>query len=90
MLLVSFMNHEPPLIDHNPYERKMTNRIWWIIWPIIGLQWVGYLYFRDPDWWSLALGGMTLGVLATWAIEITGNKVPSWMSGLPPRVDRDF
>lgn len=66
-------------IEHNPHEKRPTNAIWWVLWPIIGLSWVGYFWFRDADLWSLALGGFTGMMLATWAIEITGNKVPdSW------------
>lgn len=72
-------------IDHNPHEKRPTNTIWWVAWPLILLQWAGYLYFREFDWWSIALGGGTGLVLATWAIDVTGNKVPSWMSGQPPR-----
>lgn len=66
-----------PVIDNNPNERRPTNTIWWVLWPIVGLQWIAYLYFREFDLWSVALGGGTGLVLATWAIEITGNKVPA-------------
>lgn len=79
------MNREPPIIDHNEHEKRPTNAIWWVIWPIVALQWVGYLYFREFDWWSIALGAGTGLVLATWAIEITGNKVPDSWRSKPPR-----
>lgn len=73
-------------IEHNPNERRETNAIWWLIWPFIGLQWLGYLYFNSVDWWPIALGFLTGGVLATWAIEITANKVPdSWRRQSPRR-----
>lgn len=66
-------------IDHNPHERRMTNGIWWVLAGILALSWIGYFLLRSPDWWSLALGGFTMGVLVTWAIEKTGNQVPdSW------------
>lgn len=70
---------DPPRIDHNPHEKRQTNTIWWILWPAVALLWAWYLYFYEFDWPSIAIGGLTMGVLATWAIEITGNKVPdSW------------
>lgn len=66
-------------IDHDPDEKRPTNRIWWAAWAIVALLWVWYLYFFDPDWPSIGVGAFTMGILATWAIEITGNKVPdSW------------
>lgn len=80
---------EPPTIEHNPHEKRQTNTIWWVIWPIIVLQWAGYLYFHEFDWWSVAIGGGTGIVLATWAIEITGNKTPDWMKSHPRR-NRDL
>jgi hypothetical protein len=70
------------LIEHDPNEnRPQSNSVWWVLWPLIGLQWVGYLYFQPADWWGLALGLGTGAILATWAVEMTGNKVPSWMAG---------
>lgn len=72
-----------PLIDHNPHEKRPTNTIWWVLWPIIGLLWLGSLYSFNIIWVQVGLGFLTGMVLATWAIEITGNKAPEWMS--PPR-----
>ncbi|BCH27255.1 hypothetical protein MesoLjLb_70400 [Mesorhizobium sp. L-8-3] len=46
-------------IEHNPRERRETDTISWIIWPIIGLQWIGYLWFFAPDRVSIALGADT-------------------------------
>lgn len=66
-------------IDHNPNEKRPSNGIWWILWIMIAFQWVAYFSFREPDWWSICIGGFTAGVLALWAIEMTGNKVPDWM-----------
>lgn len=76
---------EPRIIDHNPHEKRPTNTIWWVAWPLTGVLWVGYLYFHSFDWWSVALGGGTGILLASWSVDITGNKVPSWMSGGPSR-----
>lgn len=73
-----------PQIEHNPHEKRPGNGIWWVLWPIIGLGWAGYLYSFMPDWTAAFLGLGTGGVLATWAIEVTGNKPPEWMK-LPPR-----
>lgn len=72
-------------IDHNPHEKRPTNTIWWVAWIGVALMWAWYFYFRELDWMALALGGTTGMILAAWAIDVTGNKVPSWMSGQPPR-----
>jgi hypothetical protein len=68
-------------IDHDPDEKRPTNRIWWIVSIIIALNAVDYLYFRTPDWWGMGLGFIAGTVLATWAIEVTGNKVPDLLRG---------
>lgn len=73
-------------IDHNPNEKHPTNAIWFIIWPIIAALWFGTWFFFGFNWHQLALGFGTGGVLATWAIEVTGNKTPEWM-GSPRRRD---
>lgn len=67
-------------IEHNPNERRETNAIYWILWPIIALGWLGSWYFDLIQWHSVALGGFTMAVLVTWATEVTGNKVPDWMA----------
>lgn len=71
-----------PEIDHEPEERRPTNRIWWVAGIIILGLWVTQLIRSGPEsfeWDQIALGGFTVGILALWAIEITGNKVPdSW------------
>lgn len=70
---------DPPLIDHNPHEKRQTNAIWWVLWPAVALLWVAGFYFEFLDRTSILLGLGTGAMLATWAIEITGNKVPeSW------------
>lgn len=61
-------------IDHNPHEKRPTNAVWWALWLIVAIGWVGYFWFNTPDWWGICGGFMTGCALAAWAIEITGNK----------------
>lgn len=76
--------NEPPTIEHIPNEKRPTNAVWWILWPVIAFGWIVFYVNDMIDWRSVALGGATLGVLATWAIEVTGNRVPdSWRSKPP-------
>lgn len=70
-------------IEHNPNEKRPTNTIWWVAWGIVALGWIWYFTYREFDRESLALGGLTGMLLATWAIEVTGNKVPDWMVPRP-------
>lgn len=79
--------NEPPkdFIEHIPGEKRPTNAIWWVLWPAVALLWVWYLAFYDFDWPSIAIGGLTMGVLVSWAIEVTGNKVPESWRGKPAR-----
>lgn len=76
---------EPPIIDHNPDERRLGNGIWWVAWGGLALLWAGYFAYHDFDRWSVFLGIATGGILASWAIETTGNKLPSWMIPPPKR-----
>jgi hypothetical protein len=70
---------EPPLIDHIPNEQRPSKALWWVLWAAVILLWVWYLYFFEFDWPAIAIGGFTMGVLITWSVEMTGNKVPgSW------------
>lgn len=70
---------EPPVIDHNPHEKRQTMAIWFAVWPLIAVFWIGCLYFGWIDWTSVFLGLGTGCALAIWATEITGNEVPeSW------------
>jgi hypothetical protein len=51
---------------------------------MVAIGWAGYLYSFPADWVSISLGLFTGIVLACWAIEITGNKVPpSWRRNSP-------
>jgi len=68
-------------INHDPNEPKIdrSDFPWWAGWVMLGFLWFGFLYFRLFEFYSLMLGIGTGGMLACWAIEITGNKVPdSW------------
>lgn len=76
------MPNEPPIIDHNPDETRPGNGIWWLVWGGVALLWIWYLTYREFDREALLLGFLTGGILASWAIEISDNKVPEWM--IPP------
>lgn len=68
-------------IDHDPHEPKIdrSNKIWWFAWGLVVLLWVHHLYFDGFEWNSFALGAVSGMVLAAWAIDVTGGKVPdSW------------
>jgi|GEM_PF-1812128 len=72
-----------PIIDHDPDEPKKGYKpvSWWLVWAIIAFCWWGYLSTHTFDWYAVAVGLGTGCMLATWAIEITGNKVPeNWKS----------
>lgn len=72
---------DPPIIEHNPHEHRETNAIFWIAWTLVVLAWVGTGALYGFDWLQIGLGALTGLVLASWATEMTGNKVPeSWRS----------
>lgn len=75
-------------IEHIPNEKPPTNTIWWVAWPLVVFCWFGYLYVNEPDWWAICLGGFTMAILTTWAIDITGNKTPESWGRQPPRSRR--
>lgn len=75
-------------IEHNPHEKRPTNAVYWVLGTALLFSWSCYFYFRDPDWWPLALGWLSGMVLATWAIEITGDKVPDSWRGKPASARR--
>lgn len=71
-------------IDHDPHEIKPQAGGWLLPWAVVAVGWAGCLYFNMIDWTSVALGAGTGGLLATWAIELTGNRIPdSWRK--PPK-----
>lgn len=51
--------------------------IWWLGWGLVALAWAGHLLFSTVDWQSVVLGGFTGLMLASWAVEMSGNKMPS-------------
>ncbi len=68
-------------IDHDPNEPKIdrSDFPWWAAWVMVAFVWVCYLSFHVFDWYSIAVGGLTVGILTGWAVDTTGNKVPdSW------------
>ncbi|WP_273773288.1 hypothetical protein [Brucella intermedia] len=68
-------------IEHDPNEPKIDRsmKIYWIAGGLLSLAWLHQLVFEVPDWGQLLLGIGTGCVLAAWAIEISGDKVPeSW------------
>jgi predicted PurR-regulated permease PerM len=68
-----------PFIEHDPNERRQSNFIWWLLWIFVALLWAWYLYFFEFDWPPIALGGVTMATLVSWAVDLTGNRVPrSW------------
>lgn len=70
-----------PMIDHDPDEppKDKSKSPWWIVWPMVGLLNLGYFTQFDVDWTGYAAGGLTFMVLASWAVDVTGNRVPkSW------------
>ncbi|WP_052285855.1 hypothetical protein [Azorhizobium caulinodans] len=57
--------------------------IWPYAWGMLVLGWLSYLSFHTPDWQGVALGLMSGCILAAWAGDITGGKLPDFM--VPPR-----
>lgn len=66
-------------IDHNPNEKRPSNAIWWVLAAGLAFCWISIGVSDGYDWYQIALGGFSGMVLATWAIEKTGNKAPDWM-----------
>lgn len=72
-------------IDHDPNEFSDKRGTWWPAWLMVALSWAGYLAYHPFDWWSLSLGGFTVGLLVAWSIDVTGGKVPESWRSKPPR-----
>lgn len=68
-------------IEHNPYEKRPTNGIWWISWALVAFGWSTYLYFNVPDWGSIALGAYSMAILVFFVTEKIGNRVPPSLGG---------
>jgi hypothetical protein len=75
-----------PTIDHDPNEFTDKRAGWPSTFLIVSLLWVGSWYFGlIRDWHSLMLGLGTGAVIAAWAIDVTGGKIPSSWRSKPPR-----
>jgi hypothetical protein len=72
-----------PIINHDHQEPKIdrTPGPWRWVFPVLAVVAAVNVYTGQLSWPSF-LGGIGFGgVLAAWAIEVTGNKVPdSWRS----------
>ena len=77
--------NEPPVIDHNPNEKRPGWGIWWAAWSIVAVLWIAQWLLDGFVWDQIALGGFTGCLLTAWAMELTGGKVPDWMKSAPPR-----
>jgi hypothetical protein len=53
--------------------------LYWANLAFLAILWAWKLTTGQLDWQSLALGLWSGLFLATWAIEMTGNKAPRWM-----------
>lgn len=86
------MKDDQIIIEHDPDEipRKRSwywdrGGIYWVGLGLVALAWAGQLYFSATDWYQIALGFFTGGMLATYAMCITGNSPPdSWSGKQPP------
>jgi hypothetical protein len=74
-------------IDHDPEEPKVDRGPgpWRWVFPILLIGVAINAYTGALDWTSFAGGVAFGGVLAAWAIEVTGNKVPDSWKSKPPR-----
>lgn len=77
------------LIEHDPNANKRKPSVWAPVFTILAALWGASLFYFSLDWHSVLLGLGTGAVIAGWAVEMTGNKVPPWMSGLPTRRNRN-
>lgn len=69
-------------IEHDakePPRDRSGMGLYWGSCAVLAAFWFGYLAFNTPDWWGIALGVGSGLFIATWAIEMTGNKAPAWM-----------
>lgn len=75
-----------PAIDHDPNEppRDRSKSPWPFAAIGLVLLWAWYAYFMQADWISIGLGFGTGIVFASWAVDVTGNRVPASWRGKPP------
>jgi len=73
------MSDPHPLIDHDPTEPpKDTSRPPWLAFAtLVAFVWLWLFYYFEPVWPQIGVGFVTGLLLALWAVDITGNKVPS-------------
>lgn len=76
---------EPPLIEHDETEFSDKRAGWPSGFLLLAVIWAGNLYYFPFDWRSAALGGLTGLLVAAWAIDVTGGKVPKSWRTKPPR-----
>lgn len=72
-------------IDHDPNEFGDKSAGWWSTWAVVTALWVGYLFFNTPNWLAIALGLGTGCLLTSWAMDMTGGRVPQSWRSKPPR-----
>jgi hypothetical protein len=73
-------------IDHDPQEPKRGYKpvSWWALLAVGACIWIGLLTSGQFSWYNVCVGLFSGAMVATWAIEITGNKVPdSWKQKRP-------
>ena len=69
----------PPIEPDSDGRYKPPPRVWLHVFIVTTLMWSGYLYFHTFDWYSIALGFWSGMMLSSWAIDMTGNKLPDFM-----------
>lgn len=66
-----------PTIDHDPEERRPEGPWPWLrFWLLVALLWGWFFYFQIPNWVSVGIGFFTGMMFATWAMEVSGNRLP--------------
>ena len=66
-----------PTIDHDHEERRPEGLWPWLrFWLLVALLWAGYLYVQVPNWLAIGIGFGTGMMFATWAMDVSGNRLP--------------
>lgn len=74
---------EPPTIEHNPHEKRQPWWLWWAAFVPVAILWL--LQMRHGfEWGQIMLGLGTGAMIAAWAFDLTGGKVPSSWRRQPP------
>lgn len=71
----------PTQIEHDADEppRDTSKSPWFAAGVLMVLLWSGYLYLHEFVWQPIGLGFLSGMLLACWAIDVSGNKLPkSW------------